>query len=101
MKRFPFRAALVATFCLSALSVDAADLERREAVTVTQVVSPGLWRGHFSGGFNYDPPAPTIALAWTDQVEFFPDDLSCRRWMRGLRAQYRTYQGFGGCLRIR
>ena len=65
------------------------------------MAGPGLWRGHFSGGTNYDPPAQDIALAWTDEVAYFPDLGGCRRWVRDRRAQVRPYQGYTGCLRIR
>ena len=86
---------------LMALATPAASAADFAVETARVAVAPGLWRGHFSGGLNYDPPAQNIALAWNDQVSFFPDDVSCRRWIRDLRRQFRTYQGFSGCLRIR
>ena len=65
------------------------------------VTSPGLWRGHFSGGTNVAPPSQDIVVAWTDEVAFFPDQGSCARWIRDRRAYVKPYQGFTGCLRIR
>ena len=64
-------------------------------------ISPGLWRGHFSGGTNVAPPSQDIVVAWTDEVAFFPDQGSCTRWIRDRRAHVKPYQGFTGCLRIR
>ena len=93
------RVSALVALILAAAPAAAADL----AVSIESraVVAPGLWRGHFSGGINYNPRAQDIALAWTDQVAYFPDHGSCWRWIRGLRAQVQPYQGFTGCLRIR
>ena len=95
------RAALAISLLVPCLPATAADLAvRSDAVIAT--VAPGLWRGHFSGGRNYDPRnLEIVAVDWTDQVEFFPTDGTCRRWIGDLRRQWRTYQGFTGCLRIR
>ena len=83
---------------MTASSAGAADL----AVTsVETVVSPGLWRGHFSGGTNVAPPSQDIVVAWTDEVAFFPDLGACTRWVRDRRTHVKPYQGFSGCLRIR
>lgn len=83
-------------------AVSAADLVVSRRAVVTATVAPGLWRGHFSGGRNFDPRNPEIvAVDWTDQVAFFPSDASCRRWIGDLRHRWKTYQGFTGCLRIR
>lgn len=94
---------------LGASGASAADLAARPRVievqrperVVTVTPLPSLWRGHFSGGRNADPQADFVALDWADKVEFFPDDGSCRRWINKLKAQYRTYEGFKGCIRIR
>lgn len=89
--------ALAAVALLTAVTaVHAADL----GVEVAPV-SPGLWRGHFSGGTNVAPPSQDIVVAWTDEVAFFPDHGTCARWIRDRRSQVRPYQGFTGCLRIR
>ena len=86
------------------LAASAADLDTRLAAGAAETdarLEPGLWRGHFSGGTNYDPSAQDIALVWTDQVAYFPDPGTCRRWIHDLRARVRPYQGYSGCLRIR
>lgn len=93
------RVSAVVALILVAMPALAADLD--VVVERHAVAAPGLWRGHFSGGTNYNPRAQNIALAWTDQVAYFPDHASCWRWIRGLRASVRPYQGFTGCLRIR
>ncbi len=64
-------------------------------------VAPGLWRGHFSGGINVAPYNQDIAVAWNEQVAFFPDDGSCRRWITSQKRLFATYTGHKGCLRIR
>lgn len=96
------RFALAVSLLTLAQAASAADLVVSKSVVVAAPVAPGLWRGHFSGGRNYDPRNQEIvAVNWTDQVAFFPDDGTCRRWIRDLRQQWKTYQGFTGCLRIR
>ena len=96
------RVALAISMLVVPYSANAADLAVREPVVIAAPVVPSLWRGHFSGGRNYDPRnLEIVAVDWTDQVSFFPDDGSCRRWISDLRRQWRTYQGFTGCLRIR
>ena len=95
------RAALAISLLVLSLPAVAADLAVRSEVVIP-AVAPGLWRGHFSGGRNYDPSnLEIVAVDWTDQVELFPTDGTCRRWISDLRRQWRTYQGFTGCLRIR
>lgn len=93
--------ALLALFAGPALAADLAVKSTRTLQAVAVVPAPGLWRGHFTGGRNYAPGADFIGLDWADKVAFFPDDRSCRRWIRDLRAQYRTYEGWKGCIRIR
>ena len=82
----------------------AADLGARvveERVVVAPVVAPGLWRGHFSGGINVAPYNTDVTVAWNEQVAFFPDDRSCRRWITSQKRLFATYSGHKGCLRIR
>ena len=94
--------AVLLVLALGPPAASAADLGVPVTERAVALVSPGLWRGHFSGGRNYDPRNfEIVALDWTDQVAFFPDNLTCRRWIRDLRVKFATYQGFTGCLRIR
>lgn len=91
--------AFAAVVFLSASTMtSAADLAAGVAETA---ISPGLWRGHFSGGTNVAPPSQDIVVAWTDEVAFFSDQGTCTRWIRDRRAYVKPYQGFSGCLRIR
>ena len=92
-----FALAAVAVLSASAMA-GAADLD---AFDPGPAISPGLWRGHFSGGTNIAPPSQDIVVAWTDEVAFFPDQRTCTRWIRDRRVYVKPYQGFSGCLRIR
>ncbi|MCB1543422.1 MAG: hypothetical protein KDJ30_03775 [Rhodoblastus sp.] len=60
-----------------------------------------VWQGHFTGGRNIAPGAQPTALDWVDTTQRFASLHECGRWMRGLTRQYRTYEGWKGCLRIR
>jgi hypothetical protein len=88
------RLLVVAVLCTPAFAADG-------PVPVAGAGLADLWRGHFSGGRDLAPGANKIALDWADDVQFFPDGPSCRRWLRDMHAAYRTYEGFHGCLRIR
>ena len=63
--------------------------------------APEIWQGHFTGGRNAAPGAQPTALDWVDSTQRFASLRECGRWMRGLTRQYRTYEGWKGCLRIR
>ena len=70
-----------------------------EAVYVVR--SPEVWQGHFTGGRNLAPGAQPTALDWADVTARFASLPDCARWMRDLKRQYSTYEGWKGCLRIR
>ena len=66
------------------------------------VVSPSqVWQGHFTGGRNLAPGVQPTALDWADVTARFASLPDCARWMRDLKRQYSTYEGWRGCLRIR
>ena len=90
---------LAIAFMAAAPAVDAADYG--SPMVAEPRAAYGLWRGHFSGGINVDPYQQDIVPAWNDEVAFFPDDVSCRRWIRSQKRLFPTYEGHKGCLRIR
>ena len=92
---------LVLALALFAAGSAANAADYRSDVVGVPLVSTGLWRGHFSGGINVDPYQQDIVLAWNDEVSYFPDDVSCRRWIRSQKRLFPTYEGHKGCLRIR
>ncbi len=63
--------------------------------------APEVWQGHFTGGRNLLPGAQPTALDWLDVTQRFASLPDCARWMRDLKRQYSTYEGWRGCLRIR
>lgn len=65
------------------------------------VRTPEVWQGHFTGGRNLAPGAQPTALDWADVTARFASLPDCARWMRDLKRQYSTYEGWKGCLRIR
>jgi len=66
------------------------------------VVQPQqVWQGHFTGGRNFAPGVQPTALDWADVTARFPSLRDCGRWMRDLKRQYPTYEGWKGCTRIR
>ena len=60
-----------------------------------------VWQGHFTGGRNFAPGAQPTALDWADVTARFASLRDCGRWMRDLKRQYPTYEGWKGCIRIR
>ena len=62
---------------------------------------PEIWQGHFTGGRNLAPGAQPTALDWIDSTVRFASLPACARWIRDLKRQYATYEGWRGCLRIR
>ena len=92
---------LVFSFALIAAGSAANAADYRSDAVAVPLASTSLWRGHFSGGINVDPYQQDIVVAWNNDVAFFPDDVSCRRWIRSQKRLFPTYEGHKGCLRIR
>ena len=96
------RVALAAIGLIAGLSAaQAADLAAYPAADVVVVVPQQVWQGHFTGGRNLAPGAQPTALDWADVTQRFASLRDCGRWMRDLKRQYPTYEGWKGCIRIR
>lgn len=97
------RVALAAIGLIAGLSAaQGADLAAyRAADVVVAVRPPQVWQGHFTGGRNLAPGAQPTALDWADVTQRFASLRDCGRWMRDLKREYPTYEGWKGCIRIR
>lgn len=97
------RVALAAMGIFGGLSAaNAADMAVVPAPDVVVLVRPAeVWQGHFTGGRNFAPGAQPTALDWADVTARFASLRDCGRWMRDLKRQYPTYEGWKGCIRIR